>query len=182
MAKFCRYCGAQMSDNAKFCKGCGRTVGSQQAVNNSVNPYQAPAAQAGMPCGNACPNCGNQLRPGAKFCRVCGMAFSPNAFTGYNTQKKKRSKMFYPIVAVLTALAVAVVSVGGYFLYDRVISPQVGSGTDMSYPQGNSKAFSISPLEGITISAEKNALKEDTDISLTLKNDEAYYKEYEEWQ
>lgn len=189
MARFCKNCGAQLSENAKFCRGCGRAVGAPQA-NNMQALNQAPVQNMRMNAGNVCQNCGNALRPGVRFCRTCGMAAGTNVQTGnaygmnMMPQKKKRSKLFYPLVALVTALAVAVVSVGGYFLYDRVISPRIGSGNkdiaDMSYPQGNSKAFSITPLEGITISAEKNALKQDTDISFTLKNDDSYYEKYRE--
>ncbi len=188
MARFCKHCGAQLSDNAKFCKGCGQAVAAP-ASNNTQTVYQTPVQNVQMSVNSVCQNCGNQLRPGAKFCRVCGMASLSNDFAGHNTQKKKRSKMFYPIVAVVTALAIAIVSVGGYYLYDRVISLHIGNDgftqsyeyrkfKDMSYPKGNSKAFSITPVDGITISAKKDALKEDTDITFTPIEDERVYEEY----
>lgn len=48
----------------------------------------------------------------------------------------------------------------------------VSGGADV--PAGNSKAFSIKPIEGITISAEENALDKDRDIKLDILSDEEY--------
>jgi len=51
MAKFCRYCGSPISDNAKFCKSCGNSL-----------------ARPAVFCGN----CGNPVSGNAKFCKACG--------------------------------------------------------------------------------------------------------------
>ena len=84
MARFCKHCGAQISDNAKFCKGCGQAVAAP-ASNNTQTIYQTPVQNVQMSVNSVCQNCGNQLRPGAKFCRVCGMASLSNDFAGYRS-------------------------------------------------------------------------------------------------
>ena len=60
MARYCRYCGNEIPDNAAFCGGCGKAVPKQE-------PQKMETAGPKF-----CRNCGKPLNPGAKFCRECG--------------------------------------------------------------------------------------------------------------
>lgn len=55
MAKFCRYCGNPISDNAKFCNGCGRSLAKPHAF---------------------CGYCGKPVNENAKFCNSCGRSLA----------------------------------------------------------------------------------------------------------
>lgn len=156
MAGFCRYCGAKIPDNAKFCTGCGK-----------------PVAQGGM-----------QPSYTEQFCQ-----------NRYGTQrepiyskpeKKKKSAGFHVFIALLLVMCITAVSVGGYCLYNNYIGDfhfdkyKYKEFKDASYPKGNSKAFSKTPVEGITISAKAGALTEDRDIRFTEIEDDSYYEEFKE--
>ncbi len=55
--RFCRHCGAALSDQAAFCSKCGQ----------AISPPQSPR----------CPVCGRACQPGDRFCSQCGQALSP---------------------------------------------------------------------------------------------------------
>ncbi len=156
MAGFCKYCGAQLPDNARFCRRCGKPVApggiqptyTEQFVNKRYGSQQGPE------------NNGNV--------------------------KKKKSAGFHVFMALLLVLCITVVSVGGYYLYNSYIADFISDNTkyrefkDASYPEGNSKAFTETPVDGITISAKAGALSEDTDIHFTEIEDDSYYEEFKE--
>ena len=48
MAKFCRYCGNKMNDDAMFCRACGKNVGAPQQ-NIQQQPVQQPVEQSVQP-------------------------------------------------------------------------------------------------------------------------------------
>ncbi|MCR4589449.1 MAG: zinc-ribbon domain-containing protein [Lachnospiraceae bacterium] len=199
MARFCIYCGAQISDKARFCNKCGKAVltapGQPQNSGQSQNsgqpqnfgqPQNSGQSQnfgqpqnSGQPQYSGQPNPDRNPRPFP--------APQPGSGQG-NKVKKKHSPLFTVLIALLLVLCITVVSVGGYFLYSRFIRGGNSSKKDYeyhefkdaSYPKGNSSAFSETPVDGITISAEAGALEEDTDISFTEIEDDSYYEEYEE--
>lgn len=57
MAKFCRFCGKPVKENAKFCENCGKSL--------------AKANQA--PVQPVCPRCGEPLDSQIVFCGNCGL-------------------------------------------------------------------------------------------------------------
>ncbi len=159
MARFCRYCGTQISDKAQFCRKCGNVLTPSPPLPSS--PPSPPLPPSPPPPGNG------------------------------KKGKSTHSAPFYVFVALLLVLCIAGVSVGGAFLYRRLIRSGTGETAykedftyrefqDAAYPKGNSKAFSETPVEGITICAEAGALKEDTQIRFTEIEDDSYYEEYQE--
>lgn len=117
MAEFCKYCGAQLPDNARFCRRCGKPVApggmqptyTEQFVNKRYGSQQGPENNRNV--------------------------------------KQKKSAGFHVFMALLLVLCITVVSVGGYYLYDSYIADFISDDTqyrefkDASYPKGNSKAF-----------------------------------------
>ncbi len=65
MAKFCRFCGKPVKENAKFCENCGKSL--------------AKASAAPVP--PVCPRCGEPLAPDVVFCGNCGQNLQQG--TGY---------------------------------------------------------------------------------------------------
>ena len=65
MAKFCRFCGKPVKENAKFCENCGKSL--------------AKASAAPVP--PVCPRCGEPLAPDVVFCGNCGLNLQQG--TGY---------------------------------------------------------------------------------------------------
>ncbi len=137
-----------------------------------------------------CRYCGAQISDKARFCNQCGgaVAAPQQGLSQGNRVKKKHSPLLPVLIALILVLCLAGVSVGGYLLYSRFIRGGTASKQDYeyhefkdaSYPKGNSRAFSETPVEGITISAKAGALEEDTDISFTEIEDDDYYEEFEE--
>ena len=191
MPRFCRYCGNQLSDTAKFCKGCGNAVpqGSAGAV-----PKPAPEAQNS----NVCPFCGAGIRPGVRFCRNCGQTVAPqpmasaapqNMTAQYQqrinnskaqTTEKKKEPSKLPIV--LTAVVCVIIMAVGIFAIGRTVLPGLlssdgsvaESGEGKAFTRGNSKAFSEEIVDGVTISAEKNALDKNRKFTMEEVSAEKY--------
>jgi hypothetical protein len=63
MAKFCRFCGKPVKENAKFCENCGKSL--------------AKASAAPVP--PVCPRCGEPLAPHVVFCGNCGLNLQQGA-------------------------------------------------------------------------------------------------------
>ena len=190
MPRFCRYCGNQLSDTAKFCKGCGNAVHQGSAAV----PQPAPEAQNAT----VCPSCGAGIRPGVKFCRNCGQTVAPqpmasaapqnmtaqyqqriNNSKAQTTEKKKEpSKLPIVLIAVVCVIIMAV----GIFAIGRTVLPGLlssdgsvaESGEGKAFTRGNSKAFSEEIVDGVTISAEKNALDKNRKFTMEEVSAEKY--------
>lgn len=121
MARFCKHCGAQLSDNAKFCKNCGQAV-SAPASNNTQTVYQTPVQNVQMSVNGVCPNCGSQIRPGAKFCRVCGMTASINMYPINNARDKT-----IPIKVALGFVCAALFIIGALSIPGNIKAARFGS-------------------------------------------------------
>ena len=85
---------------------------------------------------------------------------------------KRRSAGLYTLIALALVLAILVTgfSFPGFLLpiFSQDSGEKVGADKKaMSFVTGNSKAFSIEPIEGIKISAEENALDKDRKFTLT---------------
>lgn len=64
---FCKYCGHEISDNAKFCDECGKKV------NESVSAPTTEQKASPVPVEkNACPLCGGYFSQKEGKCRRCG--------------------------------------------------------------------------------------------------------------
>lgn len=74
MAKYCRYCGTQLSGNARFCPKCGQP--------SAAEPQKEP--QKIHPETRRCAACGQENAAASKFCRCCGqtLAFADTEATG----------------------------------------------------------------------------------------------------
>lgn len=164
MEKGCKKCGRMLSASAKFCRYCGMSVPQKPTVK--------------VP--NFCRRCGSPLKPGQKFCIKCGYslqtAMSQNTAAQQDrvppqhaaSQQRadtpreiKRKKNPLPaviaVVLVVTLVFTALVKPG--FLLKK---PGNASGDySITVSEGNSRAFSIRPIKGMTISAEKNAFDKD---------------------
>ncbi len=151
-----------------------------------------------------CPNCHRQIIDNARFCSGCGAPqMMPGNYpvnqnrTPYRDAplNKKKSGSCFPIVALILVVCIIVGVIGGRILYTRLIKPLIASVmeeekpegkkiyedvkfTDLSYPKGDSDAFSIEPVEGITISGKEGALWEDTEITFEEIEDEEFYDTY----
>jgi hypothetical protein len=128
-----------------------------------------------------CRRCGAPLYEGFAFCRHCGTPIGPQG------APSRRSTARTPLVLSATALVLAVVLVLGLwkpgFLWtlkeslggnaavsgeDDDLAEQLAEKPDYNpspIPVSGTPAFSVSPADGITISAEKNAL--DTERTFT---------------
>lgn len=79
---FCRYCGAQLEENAKFCSNCGKSTGQVPSASNSENTHQKNenyihedyTERKTVYDGkiHKCPNCGEVLKSFVTNCPVCG--------------------------------------------------------------------------------------------------------------
>ncbi|MCR5008575.1 MAG: zinc ribbon domain-containing protein [Oribacterium sp.] len=69
MARFCRYCGTELSDNTVFCKNCGSQV--PKAEQQKIQPFGDDQGAA-KPAPVFCRYCGGAVTNGAPFCKNCG--------------------------------------------------------------------------------------------------------------
>ncbi len=106
MARFCRYCGSQISENARFCNKCGKAVPTA-----SVQPQNSGQPQNF----GQVPNSGQSQFSGQPY-----PAANPG-LSRENGVKKKSSPLIYVFTALILVLCITGVSVGGYFLYSRFI-------------------------------------------------------------
>lgn len=61
---YCKYCGKEISENAKFCECCGKPVLKEYApVQQKVEVHR-------------CPKCGDAVSQYAQMCRNCGTNLS----------------------------------------------------------------------------------------------------------
>ncbi len=70
MARYCRYCGTELSDQAVFCKGCGRQLPKAEPERTGAYGTEDEGTVKRAPA--FCRYCGGQITPGAAFCKSCG--------------------------------------------------------------------------------------------------------------
>ncbi len=85
---------------------------------------------------------------------------------------KKRNSSLYILISLTLVLAILVTgfSFPGFLLPLFIPSERNDKGSNknnLSFVTGNSKAFSMEPIDGITISAEENAFDKDRSLSMT---------------
>ena len=208
MARFCKYCGTELSDQALFCKGCGRQL--PKAEPERKDAYESEAGGAAKPAPVFCRYCGGIVNPGAVFCKSCGARLDrdfPRMAQEYQAPQNDRSSRDYraaqqetrpatkrrrspviPVVAALLVMALFVSFVYPGYIRTRFLGGgsggQGGSGSvtethiaggtavpaEPAGPpmiQGNSKEIEIEPIQGMKITAEKNALDYDREFKVT---------------
>lgn len=192
--RFCMGCGAPAADREPgiACPGCG----AQNKLGSSVcgacgRPL--PATEAYEQNGIICPSCGGESAFGNAYCDLCGR---PLPYQSYQAAEppfvKRRNRN--PLILSATALVLAVALVLGLwkpgFLWElkKNISSQIGLHDSeeaigdpyleelLNYipeynpseiPVSGTAAFTVSPMEGITISAESNALDQERTFETT---------------
>ena len=109
---------------------------------------------------NFCKYCGANLQASSKFCPKCGAQLTPSVPAPIQPTKKKK-KLWIPVVAGILILALL------FTMIRYLVMPYFPMALDSDVPSefnpepvtmSNSDEFNISPLSGVTISAEKNAL------------------------
>ncbi len=166
MNNSCRQCGRPLIEGSAFCKYCGaRVEPMKQAVH--------------VPTGSRCLSCGAYVKAGEPYCPVCGR---PSAGPGYPAASQPRRRASHtPLYLSLTAFILAVVLTLGLwrpgFLWalkaQNASGSTVISGEDSDLaellageavynpseiPVSGTPALTVSPADGITVSAEENAL------------------------
>ncbi len=151
MPNYCKFCGGKTGPEVKFCPSCGAQVGGNTGDMNSISGMQ-PAY-------------------------------------GESTQSAKKNhsdlSSWMPAVAVFMAIVLAgnviMISIGRHNLREILSEgDEVTTGTSYTEEKGseyspeqdtkayvgNSKAFKVEPVEGITLSAEENALDQDRTFNM----------------
>lgn len=148
MSKFCKYCGSPLTEGTRFCPGCGHVVADQST------PPQQPKKKKDV---------GRRL---ARFLLIVAVIvaavialLSPD-FLNFNNKKSKSHGQSHdkPQVAQTSQ--------------ESSMKPIQTSQESSVKPTetedfGNSDPLDYSPLEGFHITAEKNAFKENTTITMT---------------
>ena len=181
MKNLCERCGNPLIENDAFCRKCGTPV---QRMKQTVNSNM----------GICCPSCGSYSKAGGTYCLYCGRPFANPR--GHAVNQPRRSVSHTPLYLSITALFLAVVLTLGLwrpgFLWalkqssngSSSLSGTAATGDDSDLaellaseavynpseiPVSGIPAFTVSPADGITVSAAENALdKERTFTADTL--------------
>lgn len=165
MAKFCVKCGTTLPDNASFCKNCG----AKQPDISTFRPQQPSQQQVQQPLQHPV------------------QSVQPQQSKQPEKKKSGGFKKFVALVIVATLLITGFYKPGFVLKWlepgepDPPLTPPEVS-VSISVPEkkepkeidseqakqydGNSKALSFSPCEGVYVTAEKNAFAQDTDIKI----------------
>lgn len=97
---YCKFCGKQVSDDAKFCDGCGKKLTEDTA------PVTAPEKKEV----HRCPNCGETVNQYAQACKYCGQDLASKS-----DKKKKKKPMgcLVWVIVIIFALGSCSVILGG---------------------------------------------------------------------
>lgn len=167
----CKQCGANVGNSLKFCVSCGAKIKKKEISPNH----------------KICFECGRKMPKDLKFCTFCGASLIsyqnkekyipinnpvPNRInTNYNHLLVNRKKRKLPLIAAI--VTVFMVLVVGWFLLDLDSDKELTANGQKNrkvklsatpIEVSNSKEFEITPLKGITISAEENAMDKDRKI------------------
>ena len=100
---------------------------------------------------------------------------------------RKKNRFLLILLSITLVLAIAVTGFGwpGYLL--GLIPAKAEYSTKVSrngqaFAEGNSKAFSVQPVKGVTVSAKENALDKDRKIKMEEVSDEVFYEVAEAWE
>lgn len=146
-----------------------------------------------------CTNCGSKLPDGARFCTSCGAPVAPMPQPSASQrlqpaapqqqqsqqpqQPKKSNKKLYGIIGgaavVVIGLCLLLFTGGGSGKpaghgEQRQMDEPAKSVTEM--PKASSKAFRVETIEGVTISAPKDALDHDREFKVTPVDEKEWQK------
>ncbi len=109
----CIECGREIEENKKFCKYCGAPV-KQQNHSDEKSKFVT-----------RCKGCGATLKPGVAFCTQCGTSVSETTNSNVNESvkvdkpKKGGNKTGKIIIAIITIIAILLVSFIGYYFANQ---------------------------------------------------------------
>ncbi|ETP71795.1 hypothetical protein UYO_2263 [Lachnospiraceae bacterium JC7] len=143
---------------------------------------------------NFCRNCGTKLTPGTKFCRNCGhpvsqMPLPPNNNTGIPPYVKKEDRFhIIMLINIILSVVLAVEAILVSFWqpgYLRAKSSDTKPGVIVTESitdtvnhtgGGNSDPLDITPIEGMRITAGRNALDKNREFKVRQATDEEIEK------
>ncbi|MCR5673810.1 MAG: zinc ribbon domain-containing protein [Lachnospiraceae bacterium] len=152
MTRFCRYCGEPLRENTKFCRNCGKAVPVKSQPAGS-QPLQPEAS----------------VQP-VQYSEPAQFATQTEQFAAQSPAKQKKEKAPKPpkeprkpinkkkLLIASTAIVLVIAIAATAISYPHYIRPMLDEKKAQSFVVGNSKAFSVQPAEGVTISAPENAL------------------------
>ena len=119
---FCTNCGAKLSDDAKFCLNCGAKIDAPTPAAEPVPVPVAPVVEEPAPIAEPTP---------VLEAVILNDSFAinePSAPTPAPAPKKNKTPAW--IIALIIILAIAVVGVGGYVVYDLFFADSVSTSAD----------------------------------------------------
>ncbi|MCL2694108.1 MAG: zinc ribbon domain-containing protein, partial [Oscillospiraceae bacterium] len=143
---FCVNCGTALNEGVKFCTECGKEVKPRAAQQRQPSEYAQPKPPLRE---YAAQNAGGVYYQQAK--------------------QKRRGGWLLPYRIISSVLAAALIITGSYGIFTRdggsvfggISGDNKANDIEKTVVRGNSKAFEITPAEGLKISAEENALDKD---------------------
>lgn len=121
----CKNCGNLVSDQAMNCPKCGAPVSSGDATQLNVQNQPGPA-----PRYESVPPHGDTMAPQGAPVFSRGNQMQPQGYPMpqvNNAPAKPNRRMSPVLIAVIAALAMAVLLIGGFALYKYVIEPKTGN-------------------------------------------------------
>ncbi len=179
----CAVCGQDAEAGQKFCRNCGAalTATARKPVQKPTAPpernQQAAAKTASASVSNHPPvqapthtYTGTWQQPAP----TDAPAYSPPPRNQPPRNNGKRSG-HGPLAAVLSIVLVAAILITGFWQpgFFRRSTPDPGP-TVSNTGNGNSAAFSVTPLPGFTVSAEENALDRDRTFDVTEVSEDTF--------
>lgn len=171
--KFCKNCGKKIKISDKFCSGCGKKCDFDEKDLK-------------------CFVCGANLKPEAKFCRICGKKVQEivqevveetveESFEYEKNPKKKSKKKKQTIkpISLIAGILIITLSFSIYYNREKIFfnNPINGNGTvRQSASVSGSKAIDITPIKGLRITAEENAMDKDRSFKVKKLEDASIYK------
>ncbi|MCR5008436.1 MAG: zinc ribbon domain-containing protein [Oribacterium sp.] len=184
----CRKCGNPLKDGAMFCNKCGTRVGMNHSDASKIQPAIStePNTQRNS-SPNIRPSRGGWFAPIAVFLAI--VLLGNGILIRYAELKYPR---LYPPTRGTGEISADSSSNGGTYgneINGRSQHGNVNNGVEISHVNeddlppitlGNSKAFSITPVPGMTVSAPENSLDYDREFKVKECSEEQYEKYIEE--
>jgi hypothetical protein len=132
-----------------------------------------------------CKSCGKKLESAAKFCNGCGTPVDLDSIKSQNIDKKplsdkKNHKHKMAILGLIMILAISIIGIFIYAYKDTIFNTR--DKNEASVPQkvfSGTKAFDITPLEGVRLTAAENALDKERQFEVTRLDDTELFSKYD---